>query len=58
MYGSRCPKITSSVVNHTIAKGDTLYSIAKKYSTTVDAIKKLSGLTSDVLTVGKTIRVK
>ena len=37
---------------HIVKPGDTLYSIAKKYNTTVDEIKKLNDLTSNTLTVG------
>ena len=37
---------------HIVKPGDTLYSIAKKYNTTVDEIKKLNDLTSNALTVG------
>lgn len=44
---------------HTIKKGDTLYSIAKKYGTTVDKICDLNGITSKtVLNVGRKLRVK
>ena len=44
---------------HTIKKGDTLYSIARKYGTTVDNICDLNGITSKtVLNVGRKLRVK
>lgn len=44
---------------HTIKKGDTLYSLAKKYGTTVDKICDLNGITSKtVLNVGRKLRVK
>lgn len=44
---------------HTIKKGDTLYSLARKYGTTVDKICDLNGITSKtVLNVGRKLRVK
>jgi peptidoglycan DL-endopeptidase LytF len=48
---------TTSSVNHTVVAGDTLYSIAKKYSTTVDTLKKTNQLTSDVLSLGQTLTI-
>lgn len=43
---------------HVVRKGDTMYSIARKYGTTVDKIKKLNGLKSTKLKIGQTLRVK
>ena len=40
-----------------VKKGDTLYSIAKTYNTTVDNIKKLNNLTSNTLSIGQKIRL-
>ena len=37
---------------YTVKKGDSLYSIAQKYNSTVDAIKKLNYLTDNNLSVG------
>lgn len=42
---------------HTIKKGDTLYSIAKRYNTSVDALRKLNNLKSNTLSAGARIRV-
>lgn len=38
---------------YVVEKGDTLYSIAKKYSTTVSKIKELNNLKSDILSIGQ-----
>jgi membrane-bound lytic murein transglycosylase D len=43
---------------HVVRNGDTLYKIARKYGTSVAAIKKLNHMKSDKLTVKKRIRVK
>ena len=39
----------------TVKRGDSLYNIAQKYNTTVDAIKKLNNLTSNSLSVGQVL---
>lgn len=38
---------------HTVVKGDTLYSIARKYNTTVDTLIKNNNLKSNTLTIGQ-----
>lgn len=38
---------------YTVVKNDTLYGIAKRFNTTVDEIKRLNNLNSNVLSVGK-----
>ena len=42
---------------YTVKAGDTLYNIAKKYNTTVQAIKNLNYFTTDNLSVGQIIRI-
>ncbi|SDS28176.1 peptidoglycan endopeptidase LytF [Formosa sp. Hel1_31_208] len=42
----------------TVSKGDTLYSIAKKANTTVEAIKARNRLTSNLIKVGQILRLK
>lgn len=44
-------------VDYTIATGDTLGKLAKKYGTTVDLIKKSNGLSGDVIRVGDRLRI-
>lgn len=43
---------------HTVKKGDTLSSIARKYGLTVQKLKKLNGLKRDQINVGQRLRVK
>ncbi len=47
----------SSGRKHVVKSSDTLYSLAKRYGTTVDKIKKANGLTSDVLRNGRTLDI-
>lgn len=42
---------------HTIAAGDTLYTIAQRYGTTIDQLMAWNGLSSDWLTVGSSLVV-
>lgn len=42
---------------HTIAKGDTLWGISRKYKIPVDAIKSANGLSSDLIRPGQTLRL-
>ncbi len=42
---------------YTVKRGDTLYSIASKYNTTVNDLINLNGLTSNNLAVGQVLRI-
>ena len=41
-----------NVITYAVRPGDTLWQLAKRYGTTVDAIKQASGITSDDLSIG------
>ena len=43
---------------HVVRRGDTLYGIARRYSTTLDALVELNGLRSTSIRVGQRIRVR
>jgi membrane-bound lytic murein transglycosylase D len=45
------------VRTHTIRQGDTLYSLARRYNTSVDALRKLNNLKSSSLSTGQRLRV-
>ena len=49
---------TTKTTNYQVVSGDTLYSISRKFSTTVDNLRSLNGLTeSSVLKVGQILKV-
>lgn len=43
---------------HRVVKGDTLYSISKKYGLSVSDLKKINGLNSNNITIGQTLILK
>ena len=43
---------------HTVVKGDTLYSISKKYNVSVDELKSLNGLENNDLFIGQVLFIK
>jgi LysM repeat protein len=45
------------VKTYTVKKGDSLYSVAKKFNTTVDSIKKKNNLTSNLLNIGTVLKI-
>lgn len=54
---STTAKKASSSRTHTVAKGDTLYGLARKYGTTVPKIKSANGLSGDLIRLGQKIKI-
>lgn len=50
-------RVNSGTTIHIVAKGDTLYSLSKRYNTTVDAIKRMNRLSSNALTIGQELKI-
>lgn len=48
---------TSNQKTYIVQKGDSLYSIAKKYNTTVNDIKAKNNLTSNTLQIGQILNI-
>lgn len=48
---------TETDITYTVKSGDSLYSIAREYNTTVDAIKNLNNLTSNLLSIGQVLKI-
>ena len=49
---------TSIPKYYTVQKGDTLYSISKKFNTTVELLKEINGLKSNTLSIGQKLLTK
>lgn len=50
-------EIPTTTTTYIIQSGDTLYSIAKKYNTTVDKIKQLNNLSNNNLSIGQILQI-
>jgi LysM repeat protein/lysophospholipase L1-like esterase len=51
------PRTGARKIAYTVKQGDTLWALAKKYNTTVDAIKKANNLKSDKLSIGQILLI-
>ena len=51
------PGADAGTTEYVVRSGDTLWLIARRFNTTVDAIKRLNGLTSDNLNIGQVLRI-
>ena len=51
------PTPDSGYFEYTVRSGDTLWVLAQRYGTTVDEIRRLNGLTSDILRIGQVLRI-
>lgn len=48
---------SSTSITYTVKKGDSLYQIAKKYNTSVDAIKSKNNLKTNTLAIGQVLKI-
>ncbi len=48
----------NNIIVYTVKKGDSLWALAREYNTTVNDIKQLNNLTSDVLMIGQELQIK
>ncbi|MDY7431570.1 LysM peptidoglycan-binding domain-containing protein [Bacillus sp. V26] len=51
-------KSSSSSSTYKVVSGDSLWKISKKYGMTINELKKLNGLKSDLLRIGQVLKVK
>ena len=51
------PPSEENYINYTVKSGDSLWLIANRYGTTVDAIKQLNDLTSNNLSIGQVLKI-
>lgn len=57
-FGENYQEPSKEYIQYTVKKGDSLYSIAKKYNTSADNIKRLNNLTSNLLQIGQILKIK
>lgn len=51
------PAVDKNYIKYTVGPGDTLYSIAKAFSTKISTLRKINSLSSNSLSVGQTLLV-
>lgn len=53
----KIPSPISEPATYTVQKGDSLYSIANKFNTTVDKLKSLNNLSTNTLSIGQVLKL-
>ncbi|MEM6288375.1 MAG: LysM peptidoglycan-binding domain-containing protein [Bacteroidota bacterium] len=56
--GATAPRPEAGPTYHRVRRGDTLFSLARRYDTTVEAIRELNGLRSTSIRLGQRLRVR
>ena len=44
-------------IRHTVAKGDTLYSLGRRYGTSVGAIQRANGISGTIIRIGQKLKI-
>ncbi len=57
-YGTGYDDLENNYITYTVQKGDSLYSIAEKFNTNVEQLKKLNNLTNTELSLGQVLKIK
>lgn len=57
-FGREYEPLSENITFYEVKRGDNLYSIAKKFNTTIQKIKSLNDLKSDVLTIGQILKIE
>lgn len=53
----KVPAVNIGETTYTVKSGDSLYSVAKKFNTNVDSLKKKNGLGSTMLSIGQVLKI-
>lgn len=51
------PSSGSGTIEYVVRSGDTLWLLSRRFGTTVDEIRRLNGLTGDLLNIGQVLRI-
>ena len=51
------PPAPKPAAQHTVVKGDTLYSLGRRYGTSVGAIQRANGITGTLIRIGQTLKI-
>lgn len=50
-------EVAQKSINHKVEQGETLYSISRKYNTTVQSLQQLNGLSDNTISIGQTLLI-
>ncbi|MDT0559075.1 glucosaminidase domain-containing protein [Ichthyenterobacterium sp. W332] len=51
-------KNSSNAITHKVIKGDTLYSLSKKYGVSIESIQKLNNIEGNAISLGQVLQIK
>jgi LysM repeat protein/D-Tyr-tRNAtyr deacylase len=51
------PPVTTAISTYTVVSGDTLFSIARRFNTTVDTIKTTNQLSTNIISIGQQLKI-
>ena len=51
------PPAAKASTSHRVVKGDTLYSLSRRYGSSVGAIQRANGLSGTIIRIGQTLRI-
>lgn len=57
-FGEGYSDLDKNYMMYTVKKGDSLYSIARNYNTSVDELMRLNNLTNTILSIGQVLKIK
>jgi peptidoglycan endopeptidase LytF len=56
--GPTSTSVAGLQTQHTVVAGDTLSGIARRYNITVDELRRINNLTSDVIRIAQILRIR
>ena len=51
------PTVPEPAARHVVVKGDTLYSLSRRYNSSVGAIQRANGISGTIIRIGQTLRI-
>jgi LysM repeat protein len=55
---TQAPAIANNIDTYQVVKGDTLYSISKRFNLSVDELRQKNNLAENAISIGQILRIK